>query len=41
MDSPSITGAYRFLIHPAARLVMGVDAALYPRKPIERLGVAP
>src|SRR3569832_1811395 len=41
MDSPSIAGAYRFLIHPAARLVMDVDAALYPRKPIERLGVAP
>lgn len=41
MDSPSIAGAYRFVIHPAALLVMDVDAALYPRKPIERLGVAP
>ncbi len=41
MDSPSISGAYRFVIHPAARMIMDVDAALYPRKPIERLGVAP
>jgi len=41
MDSLSITGAYRFIIHPGAQMVMDVDAALYPRKPIERLGVAP
>jgi periplasmic glucans biosynthesis protein len=41
MDSPSVAGAYRFIIYPAATLVMDVDAALYPRKEIERLGVAP
>src|SRR5919197_3114999 len=41
MDSPSVTGAYRFDIYPAATLVMDVDAAFYPRKEIERLGVAP
>jgi glucans biosynthesis protein len=41
MDSPSIAGAYRLDIVPAATLVMEVDAALYPRKAIERLGVAP
>ena len=41
MDSASIAGAYRFIIYPAATLVMDVDAALYPRKEIERLGVAP
>ena len=41
MDSPSITGAYRFDIQPAATLVIDVDAALYPRKSIERLGIAP
>ena len=41
MDSPSVAGAYRFLIHPASQLVMDIDAALYPRKPIERLGIAP
>jgi glucans biosynthesis protein len=41
LDSPSVTGAYRFDIQPGPRLKMRVDAALYPRKAIERLGVAP
>ena len=41
LDSPSITGAYRFDIAPAGTLVMDVDAALYPRRQIERLGIAP
>jgi glucans biosynthesis protein len=41
LDSPSITGAYRFVVTPGDRLVMDIDAALYPRKPIERLGIAP
>jgi glucans biosynthesis protein len=41
LDSPSITGAYRFEIQPGNTLTMEVDAALYPRKAIERLGVAP
>jgi glucans biosynthesis protein len=41
MDSPSIAGAYRFEIVPGATLMIDVDAALYPRRPIERLGIAP
>lgn len=41
MDSPSIAGAYRFDIVPGATLTMDVDAALYPRRTIERLGIAP
>lgn len=41
LDSPSVTGAYRFELQPGASLKMRVDTALYPRKPIERLGVAP
>jgi glucans biosynthesis protein len=41
MDSPSIAGALRFQISPAGTLVMDIDSALYPRKPIERLGIAP
>lgn len=41
LDSPSVTGAYRFGIRPGETLVMNVDAALYPRKTIERLGIAP
>jgi len=41
MDSPSIAGALRFQISPGGTLLMDIDSALYPRKPIERMGVAP
>lgn len=41
LDSPSIAGAYRFAITPGEPLLMDIDAALYPRKEIERLGIAP
>ncbi len=41
LDSPSVSGAYRFIIDVDDTIVMDIDAALYPRKPIERLGVAP
>src|SRR6204780_1146746 len=41
LDSPSVAGAYRFVIDVADSIVMDIDAALYPRKTIERLGVAP
>jgi glucans biosynthesis protein len=41
LDSPGIAGAYRFDIVPGPTLAMDVDAALYPRRTIERLGIAP
>lgn len=41
LDSPSAAGAFRFDIRPGATLTMDIDAAIYPRKEIERLGVAP
>jgi glucans biosynthesis protein len=41
MDSPSISGALRFQISPGGTQIMDIDAAFYPRKPIERLGIAP
>jgi periplasmic glucans biosynthesis protein len=41
MDSPSIAGALRMQISPGGTLIMNVETALYPRKPIERLGIAP
>ncbi|EKE70622.1 glucan biosynthesis protein [Gallaecimonas xiamenensis] len=41
LDSPSISGAYHFVITPGEPTLMRVDAALYPRKAIERLGIAP
>lgn len=41
LDSPSVAGAYRFAITPGDTLLMDIDVALYPRKIIERLGIAP
>ncbi|OYT98380.1 MAG: glucan biosynthesis protein D [Burkholderiales bacterium PBB1] len=41
LDSPSVAGAYRFVITPGDTQVMDIDAALYPRTSIERLGIAP
>jgi glucans biosynthesis protein len=40
LDSESASGAYRFDIQPGAPTLMDVDCAVYPRKPIERLGIA-
>jgi glucans biosynthesis protein len=41
MDSPSVSGAYHFEIEPGDTQVMHIDSAIYPRKAIERLGIAP
>jgi glucans biosynthesis protein len=41
LDSASVTGAYRFVIDVGDVQRMDIDAALYPRKTIERLGIAP
>ena len=41
LDSSSTTGAYAFDLFPGHDMVMNISAALYPRKPIERLGLAP
>ena len=41
LDSPSITGAYRFVIAPGDTTTMQVETRLFPRRPIERLGIAP
>jgi len=41
MEGPSITGAYRFDIQPGEKTVVGVEARLFPRKPIKKLGIAP
>ncbi len=41
LDSPSVAGAYRFAITNGDVLLMDIDSALYPRKEIERLGIAP
>ena len=41
LDSPSVTGAYVFVITPGMNTTVKVDATLFPRKDINKLGVAP
>ncbi len=42
LDGPSLAGAYRIVSHaPNKGIIQDVDCALFTRKPIERLGVAP
>ncbi len=41
LDSPSLTGAYRFVITPGARTVMEVQATLFARREVKQLGIAP
>ncbi|MFZ5609183.1 MAG: glucan biosynthesis protein [Pseudomonadota bacterium] len=41
LDSPSIAGAYRFIVRPAAITQVEVTAVLYPRLAIAKLGLAP
>ena len=41
LDSPSIAGAYTFVITPGKTTTMDVEAVLYPRKNIGKLGIAP
>ncbi|EPC00334.1 hypothetical protein L861_07500 [Litchfieldella anticariensis FP35 = DSM 16096] len=42
LDSPSLTGAYRFVIHcEDDRVVMDIDKHLFPRQEIAQLGIAP
>ena len=41
MDSPSVAGAYRFVITPGGETVMQVRAAVYCRKNPKVLGLAP
>jgi glucans biosynthesis protein len=41
LDSPSLTGAYRFEIRPGTTSTVEVTATLYARQNIEKLGLAP
>lgn len=41
MDSPSVAGAYKFMIRPGETTVMTVNCALFPRKKIKKPGIAP
>lgn len=41
LDGPSVTGAYRFVMTRAAAIVMDIDAAVFLRQDVSRLGIAP
>lgn len=41
LDSPSVAGAYRFQLRPGNITNLEVSAVLYPRKRIDKLGIAP
>lgn len=41
LDSPSVTGAYKFVIHPGLELKIDVTNHVYFRKAVERFGIAP
>ncbi len=41
LDGPSLAGAFRFVLRRDAAVTMDVDAALFIRNDIERLGLAP
>jgi periplasmic glucans biosynthesis protein len=41
LDSPSVTGAYRFIISPGKENIMQVRLTLFLRKPVAKLGIAP
>ena len=41
LDSPSLTGAYRFVVRPGRQTVVDVKAVLFERKQVRRLGIAP
>ncbi|MDT8894264.1 glucan biosynthesis protein G [Halomonas sp. I1] len=41
LDSPSLTGAYRFAIAPGSQTVVDTEARLFARDDVTKLGVAP
>ena len=41
LDSPSVTGAYRFLVMPGSPTAIDVQVTLYPRRELPNAGIAP
>ena len=41
LDSPSIAGAYKFVIKPGTRTVVDVNTELFPRESGHQIGIAP
>jgi glucans biosynthesis protein len=41
LDSPSLTGAYQFVVRPGEQTAVGVDARVFLRREVKKLGIAP
>jgi glucans biosynthesis protein len=41
LDSPSLTGAYRFVVDPGDQTIVTVESKLFLRKEVQKLGIAP
>jgi glucans biosynthesis protein len=41
LDSPRVTGAYRFVVHPGEQTLVDVESRLFLREPLGKLGIAP
>lgn len=41
VDSPSLSGAFRFVVTPGQQTSIAVTATIIPRKAIQRIGIAP
>jgi glucans biosynthesis protein len=41
LDSPSVTGAYRFVVAPGEQTAVGIECRLFLRKEGRKLGIAP
>lgn len=41
LDSPSVAGAYRYVVSPGQDTYVDVTATIIPRREIERIGIAP
>ena len=41
LDSPSVAGAYRFVLYPSRETTLDITATLFPRQTIANLGLAP
>jgi periplasmic glucans biosynthesis protein len=41
LDGPSVTGAFRFGVYPDEFTTIDVEASFFPRRDLDRLGVAP
>lgn len=41
LDSPSLAGAYRFILTPGEETVMDVECTLFLRRDVQKIGIAP